>query len=210
MYGVPTNQVKLMLFNSFKNYPSSWHGCQDPDHKDVRLLHPAGWRRAFFVLLSVLISSTAIGLTSDEKEPAHFVSEQFMFNQKTGVTIFAGKVTMDQGTTRLIADQLTIYKDHEGKVEKIVAVGHLAQYSTLPDKEKRVLTAKGEKIEYYPKTKKAIILGKGVITQGDNTFMGEQIHYDIAQQALTSIPLPGGSQSSLIIQPQDLPGSKTE
>jgi NAD+ kinase len=32
-----------MNYSTYLLMPSSWHGCQDPGHKDVKLLHPADW-----------------------------------------------------------------------------------------------------------------------------------------------------------------------
>lgn len=154
--------------------------------------------------LLILLPFSSWGLSSDEKKPAHFEADDVNLNHKTGLTVFTGHVKVDQGTTHLIADKLTVYKGPEGKVTKVIAVGQLARYTTLPDKQKKVMDAFAKTIEYYPKEKKAVLLGQGTITQGSNTFKGEHIIYDLAQQTVTSLPT-AGSKSVLILQPQDMP-----
>lgn len=162
-------------------------------------------RLAHFALITLLLLPLfSWGLSSDEKEPAHFEADDVSMNHKTGITVFTGHVKVDQGSTHLTADKLTVYKDQEGKVTKIVAAGQLAHYATLPDKQKMPMDAFAKTIEYYPKEKKAVLLGQGMITQGSNTFKGEHIIYNLAQQTVTSLPT-AGSKSVLILQPQDMP-----
>ncbi len=156
---------------------------------------------------SILISSIASwALSTDSNQPAHFVADKVQFNQKTGINVFIGHVTMSQGTTHLTADKLTVYNAAHGRIIKAVAIGELAHYSTLPDDQKRLMDAFGKTIEYYPQERKAIILGNGTVIQGSNRFNGEHIIYEMDKQLVTSLPTNSNIQSVLVLQPQDLPG----
>ncbi len=166
--------------------------------------------RFLMLSLSLLLSYSALALSTDNQQPAHFSSDQFQYNQKTNKTIFTGHVQMSQGSTHLTADQLTVYRDKEGKVSEAVAVSQsdqLAHYTTLPDNSDDILDAVGKTIEYYPQAKQAIIRGQGLVTQGPTHFSGSLITYDMAKQQVISLPTAPGEQTVLVLQPQHLPGS---
>lgn len=166
-----------------------------------------GWILQLGLLLNPL---SALALASDNNQPAHFLADQFQYNQKTNKTVFIGHVQMSQGSTHLSADQLTVYRDKDGKVTKTIAVSlsdQLAHYTTLPDNSDEVLDAVGKTIEYYPQIKKAIIKGSGVVTQGPNHFSGSFITYDIVKQQVISLPMAADEQTILVLQPQHLPSS---
>jgi lipopolysaccharide export system protein LptA len=171
-----------------------------PESREQKYRH--FWSRYAFFLLS-LISLAAYALSSDNDLPMSITSDKLDFNNKTGITIFTGNVKMDQGTTHLRADKVTVYKQPDGEIDKIVALGKQAHYSTLPETGKDVMDAFGNSIEYYPKKKQAIILGDGAIKQGKNIFTAQHIIYDLAKDTLTSIPTKG-SPAKLILHPEEV------
>lgn len=162
---------------------------------------------SFLLLISWCIAIPTYALKTDREQPAHFVADHVLFNQKAGLTVFTGQVKMDQGTTHLIAEKVTVYSDKAGTVVKAVATGNPAHYTTLPDDQKNPIDALGDTIEYYPQEKKAVIKGNGVVTQGPNRFNGSYIVYNMIEQTVVSIPTKQGVQSVLVLQPQALPGN---
>lgn len=156
------------------------------------------YRIFIFLMLS---AGTAYALRTDSDLPMSVTSDKLDFNNKTGITIFTGNVKMDQGTTHLKADKVTVYKQQDGEIEKIVAIGKPAHYSTLPEIGKEVMDAFGKSIEYYPQKKQAVILGDGSIQQGQSVFTAQHIVYDLAKDTLTSIPTKSGGPAKLILQP---------
>ncbi|MDF3055285.1 MAG: lptA [Gammaproteobacteria bacterium] len=163
---------------------------------------------ALLTLLFSLSSLTTYALSSDSDLPMNVSSDTLDFNSKTGITIFTGNVKMDQGTTHLRADKVTVYKRMDGEVEKIIAVGKQAHYSTQPEEGKDVMDAFGNTIEYYPQKKQAVILGNGSVKQGQNSLNAQHIVYDLAKDTLTSIPTNRREAAKLILYPKNLPGSK--
>lgn len=160
--------------------------------------------RNLVLLISLLfITSISWGLKSDSQLPAKFNSDQILFNQKTGVTIFVDNVQMDQGSTHLTADKVTIYKDKNNKIYKVVAEGKQAHYTTLPDGETKPLDAYADTIEYYTQEKKAVLDGNAYVVQEPNQLRATHIVYDMANKNITSTAT-AGSQSVLVLQPQTL------
>lgn len=162
------------------------------------------------LMLSLLFSANVWAANNDSHVPATFDSDQLDYNQKTRVTIFTGHVKMDQGTTHLFADKVTLYSDKDNKITKLIAIGKQAHYSTLPEGQTKVLDAFADTIEYYPPEKKAILIGNAFVDQPPNQLRGSHIIYDMIKQQVLSLPANPGQQTVVILQPNDLPGGKPQ
>lgn len=161
----------------------------------------------YFILVSLFINAAVFALKSDHNLPATFIADLVNYNNKTAVTFFTGHVKMDQGTTHLTGDEVTVENDSGGKVAKVIDKGHQAHYSTLPDGQEEIVDAYADTIEYYPQKGIAILISNAKVTQGKNSFTGPKIIYDIKKQVVLSTPTSQAVQSVIILQPQDLPGS---
>lgn len=175
-------------------------------------LHRNGLTQMFkyftFPLLLIL-SFPTYALSSDSKLPMNISSDTVDFNSKTGITIFTGDVNMDQGTTHLKADKVTVYRHPDGEIQKIIAIGLPAHYRTLPKENDDTMDAYGNTIEYYPDKEQAVILGNGLVQQGKNTFTSPHIIYDLAKETVISRSTSSGGKSQLILQPKRTSGQKT-
>lgn len=88
---------------------------------------------------------------------------------------------MNQGTMRIEADQITIYRiETEG--DKIVAEGSPAHLQQQPKPESALMHAWGEIIEFY-RTEERVQLRQGAqLEQDGSTVRGDTIDYFIPQQ----------------------------
>lgn len=148
-------------------------------------------------------------LSGDKNLPAQFVSDNAVYNSKAGVSVFTGNVQMNQGSSRLTGDKITVITDEKGKIIQIISIGKQAHYSTLPDNQTKILDAYADTIEYYPQKDEAILIGNGEIRQGKNSLKGPKIVYNLQQRILVakSDELPNKTNRSVIvINPNELPG----
>jgi len=158
-------------------------------------------------------SSGETGIFAQENSAgntAHFSADHVTFNTDSGTTIYAGHVKMAQGTTHIVADRVTAYKNTQGDIDQVVAIGNPAHYSTQPDDQKYPIDAFGDRIEYYPTTRITQIIGNGYVTQGSNSLKGPHIIYDMDKKIMRSLPVATqhGEKSLIILQPQAFPGKK--
>lgn len=142
-----------------------------------------------------------LALNSDSTKVAHIRSDSFNYNNKTGVAKYIGHVHAKQGTTTIDADNVTLYRNAKQKIEKIIALGNPAHYTTLPDHEKKYLHASAKRIEYHPITGKMILIKNGFAKMGNNSFSGEHIIYDTASETIVSLPNEH-SQTHIVIEPE--------
>lgn len=161
--------------------------------------------RHFLIILCLLYSTFATALPDDREKTLHIVADAYQFNYKTGLDIYEGHVKVDQGTTHLTADRLITQKNKEHKVIYAIAYGfkQLAEYITIPKPGDLELHAKAKMIKYYPSTS-MIILDKNVaVHQGQNSFEGAHIIYNMNEQTVTA-PASKQGRATIVIEPSQL------
>ena len=162
------------------------------------------------IFFCLFYSIFAAALPDDREKTLHIVADSYQFNYKTGLDIYEGHVKVDQGTTHLTADRLITQKNQQHKVIYAIAYGfqQLAEYITIPKPGDLELHAKAKMIKYYPSTS-IIILDKNVaVNQGQNSFQGAHIIYNMNAQTVTA-PASKSGRATIIIEPSQLKNDKS-
>ena len=149
--------------------------------------------------------TNVLALDTDKLKTAKFISDAFQNNNKTGISIFTGHVKMTQGSTQLLANKVIVHSNKNNKISRVIATGKRAEYNTLPKQGDKILVAKANTIDYYPQLGKVILIGDANVTQGNNSFSGPHIVYNVTQQVVIS-DARKGSRTTIFIK-QD--GSNT-
>lgn len=155
------------------------------------------------VLLSLPI--TALALPEDNNKILHIAADSTEFNYKTGTDTYEGHVTMNQGTTHLKADRVVTQKNEHHKIISAIAFGlqQAAEYSTLPKQGDSPLHAKAKVIKYYPITSVVELEDNVTVSQGENSFQGPHIIYNMKEQTVSAPPSKNG-RATIIIEPNQL------
>src|SRR5260221_584457 len=113
-----------------------------------RILHVVVF--SFYLILCVPVPTNA--LPNDNKESIHINSASTTYNFKTGINIFEGHVSVDQGATHITADRLITKSDISHKIHEVVAYGLIqpAHYWTLPKAGDPEIHANAKIIRFYP------------------------------------------------------------
>lgn len=159
------------------------------------------------LLAMLLISPCTYALTQDEGQIAKITADSVEINNKTGVAKYIGHVQAIQGTTKIAAETVTVFRDDNQNVEKIVAVGSPAQYSTILDNTNRPFDSSAHRIVYLPQAGKIFLDQNAQLKLADNSFSGEKINYDKDTQKLVSAPSKHG-QTRIVLAPEK-PATKT-
>lgn len=138
-------------------------------------------RLTLLTLGACLLASAAWALPEDRDQPIRITADQALRNEKEGYTVYTGNVKMDQGSLRISADKITIYRIVED-ADKIVAKGKPAELQQQPDPEKGVIEARAEVIEYYKAEARVLLKHSAYIEQDGSKVTGETIDYYIDEQ----------------------------
>lgn len=156
--------------------------------------------------LPALVPTTASALPSDRNEPIHISSDTAEVDDKSGNSIYRGKVKMVQGSINLEGDQITIFSNANG-VTRLVAIGTPAHFQQQSEVGAELTHAYGNTIEYFVTDERMKLKKKARLEQENNVFTGEHIDYDMKKRLVNAY---GGGQSStkdqtprvnMIIQP---------
>jgi lipopolysaccharide export system protein LptA len=147
-------------------------------------------------LLPAIIPATATALPDDRSKPIHITSDTAEVDDKTGSSVYRGKVKMVQGSINLEGDQITIFSNANG-VTRLVAIGVPAHFQQLPEVGKNMTHAYGNTIEYFVVDEKMNLKKQARLEQDTNVFTGERIDYDMKQRLVNAY---GGSENNSTTQ----------
>lgn len=170
--------------------------CQ-PQQKLIKII---------FLLNLFLFSTLSFALDSDKNQPATLKADNVKYNRDTGVGIYTGNVSINQGTTVVTANQITTYSDKQNHLIKAIAVGTPATYQAIPQVNQGLLKANALTITYLPTQNKVILQGSASVTQNNNVINGPWISYNLKTgQMITQQGQNQQQQTTIIYQPK--PGS---
>jgi len=154
-------------------------------------------------LLLISISSQALALKSDRNQPIKIEADHVEINEKTQISQYRGNVSMQQGSLKISADEVTVYLKN-GVLHQVTITGNPAQFEQVPDDRKTLVKSRARKMEYFAKQQRLLLKQDAEVIQGANQFRGDQIEYDTltstvkAQKDATS-----DSRVHAIIQPKE-------
>lgn len=164
----------------------------------------------FLAIPSSFLATPAWALDSDRYAVMHVISNTATYDRNQHTIIYEGTVTMEQGTSHLDGDKVVVYQasDNANKIQKVIAFGNPAHYSTLPQANKARLFVEALKITYDPTNKTVLLEGNGQVKQDGNVFSGPHIWYDMANGVVHSLAVPGKQRTEMTIEPQIAPTQK--
>lgn len=158
------------------------------------------YRTLSLCLLSLSVPLTCFGLAEDSTQPMQIVADSTSFNYKTRMNTYEGHVKIDQGTTHLTADRVVTQNNANHKMEQAVATGITdpADYTTLTKPGDPALHALAKSITFYPLTSTVVLEGDVHVSQGENSFQGPIIIYNMREETVTA-PASQNGRATLVI-----------
>lgn len=128
----------------------------------------------------------ALALPQDKHEKLHIKADATIYNYKNGLNDFEGNVQIDQGSTHITADKLITKSNNRHQLQEAIAYGlsDLAHFWTTPKPGTLPVNAKAKIIKFYPLTNNATLEGDVHVTQGENHFQGQLIHYNMKDETI--------------------------
>lgn len=158
---------------------------------------------SFLALSTILVTQSGLALPSDSRQALHIKADSSIYNYKTGYNLFEGNVVIDQGTTHITADKLITKSDLKHKISEAIAYGdqQLAHYWTLSKQSEPEIHAYARVIKFYPSQSNVTLEKQVKVTQGENSFNGELIHYNSNDQTIT-VPASNKGRSVIVYNPE--------
>lgn len=150
---------------------------------------------------AMLVASVAVALPEDRNQPIQLEAGQGQLDQKTGISVYQGNVVITQGSMRLTADTATIYiKDNT--FQRMDATGGPATLRYRPAADKPEIQGTSKRVEYDVPTGKVTMTGTVRVVQGQDTFNGERLEYDLKDDVIRARGAGDNGRIQFTIQPQ--------
>lgn len=136
----------------------------------------------FFVVSMLAVSAlplVASALPSDANQPIRLLADKATYSERTGVTTYSGNVTIEQGTLKIAADNITLNLDDKRSIKSAVATGRPATMQQVVTKEKGLAKGQANKIDYNAVTGIVTLTGNAKLTQAGASFSGNTIRYSL-------------------------------
>lgn len=146
----------------------------------------------FFIAFSL---QTAFSLESDQQQPISIKANQAQLQEAQGLAIYSGDVELIQGSLKILCDELIVSDDTLG-AESIKAIGQPAYFEQKITPEEPLLKASARQIIYRLTDDQVLLKTQAKVIQGDNTFEGNLIEYDLKTQQLKASSPPETSSNS--------------
>jgi lipopolysaccharide export system protein LptA len=126
----------------------------------------------------MLFSSLALALPDDANQPISIVADSAIKDDKLGLTIYEGNVSITQGSLNILADKVMIFIVAE-TVSKMVALGTPASFKQQPNIDEKDVIAKANTIDYFIVDKKITLTENASLNQDGSILTGQVINYDL-------------------------------
>ncbi len=158
-----------------------------------------------FALMIAITPIIAKALPSDSKQPIKLLADKATYVERTGVTTYSGNVTIEQGTLKIAADNITLNLDNKRSIKSAVATGRPATMQQIVTQEKGLAKGQANKIDYNAVTGIVTLSGNAKLTQAGASFSGSTIRYSLK---LGDVEANGGSgrRVELIFPPSSADG----
>jgi lipopolysaccharide export system protein LptA len=160
-------------------------------------------------LLCLLSPARATARTGDREQPIHVQADTVEIDDKRGISVYRGKVSLSQGSMVLHADTLTVHHPQR-KLEKATAEGHPAEFQEDLDQPGKQVKAQARTMDYAAVRGVLVLSGQAQLFQDGNQFSGSRIEYDLKSDVVhASRDEAGHERVQVTIQPPpEKPGAK--
>ncbi|WP_295385218.1 lipopolysaccharide transport periplasmic protein LptA [uncultured Thiodictyon sp.] len=152
--------------------------------------------------LGLALGLTALGaaaLQSDSQQPMLIEADKVEVDEAQGTSLYLGQVQVDQGTTRLLANQVTVHHRKDHSIKYIIARGEPASYQQLMDGDKHEeMLAFAKRMDYDADRDELVLTGEALVIQGTDRVASERIVWDRANNRMQA---GGTSRAKIVFTP---------
>jgi len=160
------------------------------------------------LLLLFTLPSSVWALSNDREQPIFIEAEQVEVDKPKGFSRYQGHVKFVQGSLVIRGSTVLLYHK-AGEIDKVIIHGKPASFQQQPDEGEIAIVSSANKIEYIAKQSRLFLFDSAKVSQGNNSFAGEKIEYDMVKGTVVANKDSSGNERiSAFIEPEE--DKKTE
>jgi lipopolysaccharide export system protein LptA len=146
-----------------------------------------------FALALAAAASNVHGEKADREKPINIEADKVTLDDNQKIGTFEGNVVLTQGTTKILANKLTLRQDKQGN-QSATALGKPTTFRTKRDAVEEYVDGAAERIEYDGKSEKVELFTNATLKRSQDEVRGNYISYDSATEFYQV--LGGGTQTA--------------
>ena len=146
------------------------------------------------LILGPLLSDPSQAARTDKDQPISIEADWAEADDARRVTVYKGRVVVEQGTIRITGDVVTMYYNPGRELSKMVATGRPARFRQQQDDGGGFQRAKANRMEYLVNSDTMILIGTAELAQGASKVSADRIVYDTAKSRIKAESTPGKSR----------------
>lgn len=137
---------------------------------------------SLFVVITLLLSSSAYALKDDITKPVYINADSVLFNKSKGQGVYEGNVSIVQGSLDIRATKIDINAPG-GEIKTITATGSPVKFKQKMD-DGKLANGQANRVVYQVESKRIVLDGNASITQNNDNFKSNHIEYSISNGEL--------------------------
>jgi lipopolysaccharide export system protein LptA len=146
-----------------------------------------------------LAALSAAALKDDNQQPMLIEADTVEVDEGKSTSLYVGHVQVDQGSMRLLADQVTVHHRSDRRIKYIIARGNPASYRQQMEGDKGPVQAFAKRMDYDADRDELILTDEAILIQGTDRITSERIVYDRANARMLA---GGGGRVKITITPE--------
>ncbi len=135
------------------------------------------------IYITALIAGFSNAMDSDRDQEINIQADGAEIDKGTGTSIYRGRVSVNQGTMHIAADEIEIHTQGSEVIQIIARMNKnskiLAHYEQQPADDEELIYADAREINYMIQEEKLHLTGAAKLRQQPNEFEGELLRYDV-------------------------------
>lgn len=161
------------------------------------------WRQQFALAAALLMQASLLSaLPTDRDQPIEIEAQRAMRDDKQGLSVYEGAVTVVQGTSKISADKVSLHS-RGNKITLIRCEGKPARFQQTSNPEDGPLRAQARTLEYHLDTDIITLINDASLEQQGSTLRGERIRYDLTNRRVEAQGDEAGKQRVHILIPAE-------
>jgi lipopolysaccharide export system protein LptA len=151
----------------------------------------------------ILLSNSVFALATDSEQPINIAADKATIDDANGTAVYEGNVVITQGSIQINAVKVTLNYTAQQTLDKVIAEGTPVNFKQTPEGGKEDIHAKAKRMEYFADKNTISLTQQAELSQGKDSFAGEQISYNIKDGIIRADK--GGNEKgriSVVIQPR--------
>lgn len=145
----------------------------------------------------------ACALDADQNQPLYIEADAAELDDQQSVSLYIGNVEVEQGSMRILADEVLVHHREDRQPRKIIAVGNPVRYSQMLEDDPDEVNGRALRMEYEADRDEITLIDDAELTRGEDRFASDRIVYNRNTARVTAGTSARGRQRVKIrIDPQ--------